>query len=279
MGIAWTLNRGIAEAQGDYIARMDSDDICFANRIEQQVKFLEDNNDIDICGSFVKTFGIRERVSIYPITSDEIRINLMFGCCMAHPTIMFKRRIINEFVYSLTSKVEDYNLWIDLVNKGYKFYNLPAPLLYYRIHESSLSCLKGNDDKKKRLVSDYIKTLKRANNELIGMKLDNEEIQELFLNPDMVLNLKSDLDAVLQTFEKYYEFCLNIMNENDLAICKKALSVKFYEKAVLFSIRGKFTNTKFIKAKFNIYSRDLKKNAVLFFLTIKSNFSNRTKEL
>ena len=57
MKLIYTLNKGLSLSSGDYIARMDSDDICRLNRIEKQVEFMEKNKDIQLCGSKIKAFG------------------------------------------------------------------------------------------------------------------------------------------------------------------------------------------------------------------------------
>ena len=272
MGISRSLNKGISLAKGVYIARMDSDDICIPTRIKEQVNLLKNNPEIDICGSFVKTFGISNRISVYPITSEEIRINLMFGCSMAHPTIMFRRRIINDYIYSENSKVEDYKLWVDLSQKGFKLYNLPKPLLNYRVHEDSLSHIKADDEKKRKLVSDYITILKYANKCFIKRDLSDEEVAYLFLSPDMLLEKEINYDLLLPVFENYYNYCKKVIDPNELRICKEALSKKLYEKAVMMSLKGIFSVHLFRTASFNIYRNSAKKNLILLYLTFKNRF-------
>ena len=270
LGIAKTLNKGISLANGNYIARMDSDDICFPTRIEEQVKFLESHPEIDVCGTFVQTFGLSERISTYPITSEEIRISLMFGCCMAHPTIMFRSRIINDYIYSENSKVEDYKLWVDLTQKNIKFYNLPKPLLKYRVHEDSLSHIRSDNEKARRLVSDYIATLKYANKSMINLELSEDDVDLLFLYPDMLIGKKINYDMLLHVFEKYYNYCKRMLNPNEIIICREALSKKFYEKAVMMSLTGRFSTKIFRKASFNDYRNSMKKNLILLYLAFKN---------
>ena len=72
LGISGSLNIGIHASSGDYIARIDSDDIAYLNRIEIQVKFLS-NSGVDVLGGQIKTFGnlINPRYS-YPESKDQI---------------------------------------------------------------------------------------------------------------------------------------------------------------------------------------------------------------
>ena len=55
-GLPYSLNEGISIAKGQYIARMDADDISLSNRFEKQIKYMEENK-IDVCGSYIKLFG------------------------------------------------------------------------------------------------------------------------------------------------------------------------------------------------------------------------------
>ena len=62
MKIVKTLNKGISLSRGKYIARMDADDICYRDRLEKQLSFMEKHKDIDLCGSYAQNFGTREDV-------------------------------------------------------------------------------------------------------------------------------------------------------------------------------------------------------------------------
>lgn len=130
-----TLNKGITLAKGKYIARMDADDISLPERFEKQVRFMEDNPDIDVCGSWIKRFGMQNMICRVPETHDEIMTGLLFGCTFVHPAIMGKRSFFLEHRYSEDyNRAEDYDLWVRTV-KGSEFANLPDVLLLYRIHK------------------------------------------------------------------------------------------------------------------------------------------------
>lgn len=104
--IANTLNKGIALAKGKYIARMDADDISLPERFERQIKFMEDNPDIDVCGCSMKTFGMQNVIYRVPKTHDEIMVKLLCGFALAHPTIMGKRSFLNITMLQLTTKLK-----------------------------------------------------------------------------------------------------------------------------------------------------------------------------
>ena len=147
IGLVKTLNRAISLANGDYVARMDSDDISLPDRINQQVDYMESHKDCIICGTFAKSFiesgGTKKICGVmkYEIADNKIKNDLAYECCFAHPTVMFRSKL-----FSLTEKrynddylnSEDYNYWIDLMDFG-EYHNIPQYLLLYRISSTQMS--------------------------------------------------------------------------------------------------------------------------------------------
>lgn len=129
-GVANTLNYGFDIAQGEYIARMDSDDISLPNRFEKQIKFLEENKDIAILGSWHEEFHkqhIRK-------PSYEIKLlDLFRGNLVSHPTIMLRKNDLDKYQlrYDPSFTCEDYELW-SRIARYLKFHNLQEVLLKYR---------------------------------------------------------------------------------------------------------------------------------------------------
>ncbi|WP_089957952.1 glycosyltransferase [Limnohabitans sp. 2KL-3] len=142
VGLAAACNIAIDMAKGAYIARMDSDDICESNRLSDQLEFLE-NSDIDICGSAMSIFGETYKgVRSYPVDDVDIRIHLLFGNPIAHPTVMGKTTIFKAHKYNPDNRVvEDYELWLLMALNGVKFGNLQHPLVRYRVHSEQVSSL------------------------------------------------------------------------------------------------------------------------------------------
>lgn len=134
--IVKTLNKGIELARGKYIARMDADDISLPNRLEKQVQFLEDNPDIDICGTWVQTFGLREETWKYPQSHEEIKTALLFNSALVHPSVMIKKKFFDHFYYEEQyNTAEDYALWTKSIVTQ-KFSNISLSLLKYHLHET-----------------------------------------------------------------------------------------------------------------------------------------------
>lgn len=143
-----TLNFGIEQAQGKYIARMDADDISLPERFAKQIEFMESHPDVGVCGTWFKEFKDNDINSIVRTSTNHasdtemLKIQLLFGgCFIAHPTVMIRNTVIHSHRYdiSLGGDAEDYELWNRLINLDYKFINIPTVLLHYRKTEKQTS--------------------------------------------------------------------------------------------------------------------------------------------
>jgi len=149
-GIVQTLNQGIAEARGDYIARMDADDHCKPERLEKQFSFLEANPEVGLVGSRVEFGGDRDVSKGYAIYVDwtnqligeqEIRDNRFVESPFAHPSVMFRKSLCTEEdgPYADGDFPEDYELWLRWLDRGIKMYKLPETLLTWNDPPARLS--------------------------------------------------------------------------------------------------------------------------------------------
>lgn len=141
-GIATALNHAFAMSRGEFIARMDADDIADRRRLEVQAEFLRANPSIGVCGSWVRNFGEGcDAVVRAPVNNDAIRAWLLFGSAFVHPAVMMRREILlllRQPYESDAPPVEDYALWLALSERT-QFHNLPRELLRYRIHPGQVT--------------------------------------------------------------------------------------------------------------------------------------------
>jgi glycosyltransferase involved in cell wall biosynthesis len=143
IGLAGSLNLGIAASKGKYIARFDSDDICIIERFALQSEFLDKNPEIGIVGGFMEIVdeeGVLIGLRNYPITHKEIQKKFIFSNALAHPTVMIRKSAlsISGREYDPAFKfAEDLELWLGLLNKGVMFANLPVVLVRYRQQTST----------------------------------------------------------------------------------------------------------------------------------------------
>jgi glycosyltransferase involved in cell wall biosynthesis len=138
IGFVPALNIGLKLAKGDYIARMDSDDISELNRLEREVLFLEENNKYSIVCTAIKIInenGVITSQRIFPPFSALYKIYAVFRCPFSHPTLLMRREIVDKgFYYDENfKKSEDAEFWLRLMKNGYLLTNTTEFLLRYRV--------------------------------------------------------------------------------------------------------------------------------------------------
>ncbi|CAL1241801.1 glycosyltransferase family 2 protein [Candidatus Methylocalor cossyra] len=142
LGLIATLNRGLELARGEYIARMDCDDISLPERLERQLAFLNRHPDVGLCGTWFERFYRNESIILKPPTDDRlIRFFLLFDNAFAHNTIVMRKDFVQryglrydpEYKYS-----EDYEFWVRCAQHT-KVANIPEVLVRYRFHPENTS--------------------------------------------------------------------------------------------------------------------------------------------
>lgn len=161
LGVAGTLNRGLALASGEYIARMDSDDISLPQRFAQQVAFLDANPQVIACGSNAILFGDTQGKTEMPTDDRSIRLRMALTNPFVHPSMMLRKSALEGIGYDCTFEGrEDYRMWMVLSQRG-ELQNLPQPLLQYRLHGGQVTQQKDDAKAQKhfRLKKTYYEQL------------------------------------------------------------------------------------------------------------------------
>jgi glycosyltransferase EpsE len=134
--LAATLNRCLEVAQGEYIARMDDDDIALSHRFQTEVDFLDSHPEYSFVGSSIAYFS---GASIWgaKIFDGPQGVHTVYkGFSFVHPTIVVRSSSIKEVggytVSPLTTRTEDYDLWCKLYLNGHQGFNLKEILLLYK---------------------------------------------------------------------------------------------------------------------------------------------------
>jgi glycosyltransferase involved in cell wall biosynthesis len=138
MGVAATLNRGLAAARGALIARMDGDDIAEPERLARQVAAMEARPELAVLGTGIAIMDAEGRLfgSYVPsLRAEELREGLLLGNRLAHPTVMMRAAALRELggYRPLFTACEDYDLWLRL-SERHPLGNLPDLLLRHRAH-------------------------------------------------------------------------------------------------------------------------------------------------
>jgi len=133
LGLTKNLNTLIKIAKGNYIARMDADDISLPYRFEKQILFLEKNKEIMVLGTYIQDF-MSNKVIKYPLTDNYIRKVVAKSSPLGHPSVIIRKSVFESgLLYQEKYRTnQDLALWFDILSKGYKIANLPEPLLKYR---------------------------------------------------------------------------------------------------------------------------------------------------
>lgn len=155
-GLAYALSYGLSFVDTEIVARMDSDDIVYEDRFEKQIRYLETNPDIDFISGYIDEFKDNPNkiisTRIVPLTHDAIKMYLKKRNAFNHMAVMFKKSaVIESGSYQTVPYFEDYDLWIRMIQKGYKAANLPDKLVKARIGNDMIGRRHGFSYAKKEI--------------------------------------------------------------------------------------------------------------------------------
>lgn len=144
IGLTRSLNQGLSLARGEYIARMDADDISFPARLEAQVRFLDSQPEIGVLGTgfqLIDQVGKTSEILKFPREHGLLRWMMCF-CFnpIAHPTVMMRRDLVSiagGYDEALSTS-QDFDLWGRLSGVT-RLSNLPEVFLYLRKHQGNVS--------------------------------------------------------------------------------------------------------------------------------------------
>lgn len=138
-GLGKALNEGLKHCRYPLIARMDTDDIAKPDRFEKQLQVFEQHPEVDICSAWIEEFEDTPTrilaVKKLPETHAEIQKYARHRCPINHPVVMYKKEAVLK-AGGYEGFPEDYRLWVKMLGKGARFYNLQESLLYFRFSPS-----------------------------------------------------------------------------------------------------------------------------------------------
>lgn len=226
MGVAATLNRGLEIASGEYIARMDADDISLPDRLKKQKDYMDNHPKCAVCGSGIECFGAMAQKRLFSQTHDALKVDLLFGCCLAHPSVMMRKDVIKSLGgYDLEyNGVEDYELWCRVADTS-NLASIPDILFKYRIHPTQIT-----QQISPRSIQ-LLKLLKER--QLKQLTIEPGKTYETFINystkcfqasaPE-VLKLKNALDEICIKNQSAHIYDPQLLSNNCKNIIKTQLS-------------------------------------------------------
>lgn len=227
-GISKNANLGLDLAKGEFIARIDADDIAHIQRIEKQVIYLQSNPDVDFCGTWVQLIGVEDKIIRTAISHEYIKAGLLFMNVIFNPSVMYRKEsFINKALrYDESYKIEDYPMWINAIDI-IKFANIPTVLQKYRIHNTNISVFQNEN---KDELNEFHHKVYRKNFDKIGLLYDegdlntHREIGLWKLNP---IN-KKQLTKYLLWLEKLIIFNDKVNYYNRSALCYEIIVRLFF---------------------------------------------------
>jgi len=208
LGLTKSLNIGIKQAQGKYIARLDADDISLTNRLAEQYEYLKKHPDITIIGSDVELIDennktICQRQLIH--NPDQIKFGLIFYNQLMHSSIFFKKSAVEQIGgYNENFKyTQDYELYSRL-SKKYKISNLNQILIKHRTHSQSISQSK----KTQQIQENNTKNICFKNiNDYVNIKPDDFDTfyQSLWKKTSTINKLRKSLIIHKKIYQAYLE--------------------------------------------------------------------------
>ncbi len=250
-GISLSLNDGILQAKGKYIARMDADDISHADRLKKQFTYMEAHPHVGVCGAWAKLFGDvkKKKVKKHPVDHNKLVAKLLFSVCFIHPTVMMRKELLlstNNLYDPTFTSAQDYDLW-ERLYKHTTFSNIPEVLLDYRVSKSSVSAKANrekNNDRFNLITSVNLRLLNR-----MGLNPSNSELDMhymLGLNERIktskvpIVSVKKYLKRVYESNKKmgflnvnYFHFFLS---ERFFAFCMLQKNSQIFIRQFIFSM-------------------------------------------
>lgn len=259
-GLGYSLSLGMEIAKGEFIARMDADDISLPSRLETQVDYLLEHPEVGCVGTSAKRFGdINKTGRLFntihsPESHSEIMAWLLLGTPMFHPSVMFNAGIIRKLGINYDKdfrRAQDYELWTRLVFQT-RMHNIDKALHCYRYSPKMASVIAADEQQKRALIMQ-----ERMLTKLLGRKPTEEELA----THSRFVFRQAHTPQELNSIDRWLKLCLGKAAESsifDAACVKKVFASR---RAVIYrgSMRSRFERLKkYYSAKelssFDIYT-------------------------
>ncbi len=221
LGLPGARNRGIEAAKGEYIAILDQDDVAFPNRLELQISFLDEHQEVGVVGGQIEAIDengdpISGYKADYPLSHSRIAWNLLFSSYFNNSSTMFRRAVWEDAgKYDESWYVDDFDLWIRMVWIT-RFANLAALINRYRSHSTSMI---QHSAGRSKLLQEIPKVQKKFLKRLLDEDIRDEAVEAMFLS--QFVHVKSitreqldlAIDLILRCFDAMFEKNLFLIEE------------------------------------------------------------------
>lgn len=239
VGLTKSLNLGLKEAKGKYIARIDADDVAMPNRLEIQYNYLENNRNIFLVGSgALKIDKNGNSINTHKRITNPIKVKqkLVQENCIYHPTILFRNEANNfyreHFVYS-----QDYDFYLMLVSNGKILINIQDVLIKYRINPNAISLTMASKQKYFALKANEFYHQR--------LKYGKDEYDKFDPNDILSIDVENSIDKFSLMSEIEAKFKLNEFEEVRLLCVKYFSQYGFLNTVVIYYLLS-YTGKRFV---------------------------------
>ena len=207
-----TLNLLAKEVDSEFVALIDVDDKWHPAKLEQQIPFLKKYDVVGSAGKYIGNKTTKINVEVGKIEYERI----FFHNCFINSSVLMRREDVEfDDVF-----LDDYNMWLKLITKHRKFYNVDQILVYHRLHEESFfnGSNNGSVNKLKEKWLDYY-----GENKVMMSRFGTTVIMPLLYDDYKKHDIKMSLDSVLKQRWKGYEFLIIISEDKIIKIVKELL--------------------------------------------------------
>ena len=240
-GFRSALNAGCALARGEFIARMDADDVSLPTRLDRQIAFLRTYPRVGAVGSAVQLIderGTRGRVKTYPSGSGLAAWSMLFFNSLAHPTVTMRRAVLESigfFPAGCAGGTEDYAVFLDFSRKS-RLANLSEVLLWYRVWGGSMTHVKWEVQER-----DAVRLLQEFLREVFGFELTVEMALSLRgLSRNQYPSQPRDMERIGAMIERLVPLYVSRFADNrlDVRAIRKDASVRLWLLSALAARRS-----------------------------------------
>jgi glycosyltransferase involved in cell wall biosynthesis len=262
-GLVFTRNRGALEADGEFLAILDCDDIAFPNRLEIQYNFFRENPEVALCSGRALYLDRNGRpIGQSPVFSGDKNLLLLFGNILVNSAVMIKTEVIKAVgSYNAHAPAEDYDLALRIA-ENHPIATIENILVKYRIHDNNTSMSSAE-----RLMQ-VEKNILRNIHAKLGIKPDERRV---LLHHSFICNRIHEF-----ALKEYKDFLVDLSGNDhlnrryDFFQIQKILFQKWFE--VIMVLGGRKTFLLLFQSPFY-------HNSVLSFKQLRKAFKKSVKDL
>lgn len=226
IGLVKSLNRGISVARGEFIARIDADDMSHLDRFQKQMDFLKNHPEVGVLGTAIENIdasGHRLSISSQPENHELILWKMIFECAIIHPTVMMRKAVIVKVggYNEKFAQIEDAELWGRLAAVTH-FANLKDILHVRRMHRRSKSELEsGSKTQSQERYQAEIVIRQKLFDYLLGKPISRDAVR-WFSRPETVLSPAQIKEIISLLIELYARFVRISIPDEKIAVSLRA---------------------------------------------------------